>query len=431
MALRAAGDFYHSGGSPVVGEYWSHSDAAGRLELDLPPEAVLIAISEQGYPTEQLGPWEPAEVPREVVVRLHPYPHVRGRVLAYGEPVEGARLSLGYVTPEFVTLQAGFPVRFLRRDGLATTDAEGRFACPIERDKRNYVIMAQLPGWARGELHVIQEDATPPQDCVVELTHGGVITGHVQPPAGRSPKGLVVAASCGDGRPLVTRCDEQGVYRLEGIKPGSWEVRALLEEPSGEVMSVAQREEDKQFRWNAEVIDGETTTVDLDGRGLIDCQLYGRLTLSGAPAEGFTVAMLPDRLDRYTNDRPAVPLDAAGRFVLPLPSGEHRITVRGTLPTGQRIELVRELELEGERVDWSEDVPLGWVDVEVPPGEGELRLNLGHSYWEDTVSVYVRPDDEGRVRAPAPIGPVLLQRHQLFDGGMVWATVNKTEAKPR
>ena len=85
---------------------------------------MLIAISEQGYPSEKLGPWEPGEAPREVVVRLHPYPTVSGRVLAYGEPVEGARLSLGYVNPQFVTLRAGFPVRFLRRDGLATTDAK-------------------------------------------------------------------------------------------------------------------------------------------------------------------------------------------------------------------------------------------------------------------------------------------------------------------
>ncbi|MEM7306106.1 MAG: carboxypeptidase-like regulatory domain-containing protein, partial [Planctomycetota bacterium] len=431
MPLLAEGYEVAEGGTWIVGENLRPADGEGRLLLDLPPGSIRLFVRRRGYQSVYFGPWTRDEIPAELTVELEPEPRLEGRVVAYGEPVAGARIDLAYHRDGFIPLRYGFPMRFLRNDArLVTADADGRFSCAFDPDWKHVFVLARAPGWARGEAELDLTADAATTGIELQLTHGGTVAGTVTPPLGHGPKGLVVAATCGDGRPVFVRTDELGDYRLEGLMPGSWHVEALLEEPSGEIMSIARTDEQKDFRWNVDVADGETSRLDLDARGLAGAELSGRFTVDGEPPAGFTAARLPGRFERYTDDRPAVELDEDGRFALQLSSGKSLILLSGTLPDGERIEVIRELHLEGGPADWEEDLRLGWVDATVKQESGRLRMHVGS--WEgDRVSVYLDAGPDGRVQGAAPIGKVSIQRQRVLDARSSWWTVSQVEAVER
>ena len=81
----------------------------------------------------------------------------------------------------------------------------------------------------------------------------------------------------------------------------------------------------------------------------------------------------------------------------------------------------------GLRIDWEEDVTLGRLEVQVEPGTGTIRLHVGRNDRGPHTSVYVEPDADGRVNAPAPTGSVAIQHRVVVDSWAHWSTVRQID----
>ncbi|MBK8180272.1 MAG: sigma-70 family RNA polymerase sigma factor [Planctomycetes bacterium] len=286
MPLGAEGHQFEAGGSMIVGQGWSRSGADGEVLLDLPPFAARLVVRHGGYETAQLGPWLPTQMPASLTLPLRPRPVLEGRVSALGEPVEGAEIVLATRPRGRVPIQAGFPLRLICYPPQEVrTDADGHFVCPVDPEWSEVFVLASAPGWARGETGVALEAGKGRRGIEVALTRGGTVTGRVTGNDASTARQYVVAASCGDGNPLVTRTDGDGAYRFDRVRPGPWRVVALLEEPSTELISMARTPEDADFRWNVEVVNDKTVILDLDARALLETQLFGRFSSTERPRQ--------------------------------------------------------------------------------------------------------------------------------------------------
>ena len=74
--------------------------AAGLFTVPLPLEEFALTIEAPGFHVLRTEPLDPGEVSEELVLELRRAPGVRGRVLAAGRPVRGARVTIRPVRPE-------------------------------------------------------------------------------------------------------------------------------------------------------------------------------------------------------------------------------------------------------------------------------------------------------------------------------------------
>jgi len=116
-----------------VGEVWTETDAHGRAVLAVPDAEFVVGVSAPGYRMHRSEPLMPERAPTSRAVALEPKPMLRGVVVHGGSQVSGARITVGQRHAEFVPLEAGFPLRmFIAERDVAMSDAEGRFALPID-----------------------------------------------------------------------------------------------------------------------------------------------------------------------------------------------------------------------------------------------------------------------------------------------------------
>lgn len=320
----------------------------GVIRLSVPQDTFQVAASAPGYEHHYGdGPLEPESAPATIEVRLTAQPMLRGRVLAEGEPVEGAWVEVSQrMGPKFPILVQGFRTRlFNGGSGQATTDAEGRFEVPISEQSdfsKGVHVVAGKDGWAVAEQEI---DAEPTRDIELVLTVGGAIEGTVLMPDGVSAQGTVVAASNGNGRVLETRVDENGEYRLEHLAPGPWELKHL-EESSEMTMSVAQTPHPGQYQGDCEVRLGQTTEYDIDQRGS-RTSFEGTLTIDGLPAAGWSAILQPATPWGFERSGPATLLDAKGGFSLTITAEKAQLVLESSAD-GDHRSLSRDYDLNGQ-----------------------------------------------------------------------------------
>ncbi|MFT6108412.1 MAG: hypothetical protein ACJA2W_001324 [Planctomycetota bacterium] len=424
VMLEDGGSMFVGGGRPFPGQSWKYTDAQGRIDVEVPAEKCSISASLSGYDGERAGPWESVDIPAELRIELQPDPAVEGRVLAYGKPVGGAKVLIGQRIDGFVLLEQGFPVRFFNHsDQGVETDAEGRFSCPVDPEWTELTLVAFPESFASGEIDLTVVAGEGARSVVIEVTNGGAIEGTVTPPPGGVAEGLIVAASNGDGHPQMTRVLADGTYRHEGLGPGPWHVEVMETEPTNDTRSIAQTDEQKDFKFNVDVVDGKTATLDLDARSLAQAELFGTLLIDGQPAAGFVASVTSDRYQQYSDDVPATEVDGSGEFVLQVPNGDCEVHFVGTLGTGHRIEIIRLFNFKGVRVDWSEDVQLGRLQANVAPSSLEHRVIRGGNRDADREFVLLSPAKDGKIDAPSPIGDVWIQTLQTHSFGRMWTTI--------
>jgi len=319
----------------------------------------------------------PERAPTSRAVALEPKPMLRGVVVRGGSQVSGARITVGQRHAEFVPLEAGFPLRmFIAERDVAMSDAEGRFALPIDDAHVEVSVLARSGDYATGEAMVTLVTGHGADGVVVELTGGGAVEGMLLPPPGVNPRTLVVAASRGDGFPVWTRPDAGGRYRLERLTPGPWRIEGRDREPAREVLSTANRPEEMQFRWNVDVREGVTAHCDVDMRDQGAVALHGRFLIDGAPARGWRVALELREPVFGRAELPTATLDDAGRFVLTAPAGRYDVQLTGTLGAGAAradVTALREVELRGPRLEWESNLTTGALRGSVEPSLRCLR----------------------------------------------------------
>ena len=414
----------------IPGQDWIESDADGQALVPLPPEPFTLQFSRRGYKPNQLGPFEPASAPRELLLELERAPHISGRVLLRGEPVAGMQITIAQHIPGFVPREAGFPIRFFT-SGLqhVESDAEGRFSAPVGEDWIDVTVLATGAQHAAGETELTLEAGRGASGVEVELFEGGSLSGRVLPPEGRSAHGLVVAASRGDGHPVWARADAEGRFRLEHLAPGSWRVEGREREPVPELFSVANRPEDKEFRWNVEIVDGREQRFDVDMRGQGAVELSGRFLVDGAAPVGWSAELVPGMDELQRESLPAVELDSAGDFRLTAPAGRYDLRLLGQLEGGAKVEVLRELRLTGPRQEWRGALATGLLRETIDREASEVRLVRGR-YDSGEREITLVPLAESELHARVPVGSSSLQvQTGRTDWGPAWTRLRQVEVR--
>lgn len=412
ITLLEGESLFHGGGRPVPGGSWRRVDARGQRAVDVPDERFRVTVSADGYLAGRAGPFERETTPAEVVVTLEAEPAVTGRVTAGGRPVPGASVYLAQRADGFLPREAGFTQRhMLRRHEHWTTDEDGRYSATIDPDWEMATVMVIPPAGSEelsnGELQITLDPEGGFEDADVDLVAGASIEGTLVPPPGEMVESMVVAASRGDGFHVWMHPDGEGRFRFDGLTPGDWRVEGRLRAPAREILSVARGEE-REFRWNALVESGGVARVDVDMRQQGMVEVHGRLLVTGASAEGWSVRVeeLSQQIERTV--RPAVEIDSSGFFTLQLESGTRELVFEGELPGGARAKITRTLEVVGPRTEWEGELGVAsWSAKDLPKGK-PLRLIKGYNTGAQEI-VRFEANEEGGFEGLVPVGKSSLQ----------------------
>ena len=331
----------------------------GRVHVPLPERPFALVAMAEGYATAELAALDPDTVPDELALELRRLALVSGRVLADGEPLDGAIVQLVRVArPGSVDYIDGFPARL---DGTelqgAQVGADGRFALAITT-RGSFALFAEHPGFAAAELGPLELDPERAVKMDIELGLGGAVEGRVLVPTGESPAGVLVRVSRGDMRVHEGVADAAGRYRIERLAPGPYMVQATRERRgqdlafSATAVDSADGVETTVFAWAFEVRAGETTRHDVDlqrqGRGGIE----GRVRVDGRVPAGAARLVPCERpwMERSFETR-EVELDADGGFAFPEPRpGRYRVVVAFHAGALAGSELVRTVEVANDPV---------------------------------------------------------------------------------
>lgn len=341
MSLLEAGEDVATISASPFG-YTRHQD--GIVPLQRPATAFSIRVLASGYRSRSLGPFDPASVGPEINATLDPVATIRGRVVAAGKPIAGARVSLvrrvgnedGFAS---VALIAGaFPSEFAGVAGVipATTDSDGSFAIAPNGDGE-FRVHAAARGFGSASSGIFSYSvSSPPSEFEVDLAPAGAIEGVLLGDSTEPVARRVVGASIGDGFVRTLRTDGDGRFRFDDLEPGEWLVALSATEidpswgASGFVLG-ERAPEPPAHAVRVFVREGETSRVTLDLRTATRPVLRGIIRVENeAPApHSVTAVEIEDSGQRIATARTArttampdgsfeLMLDRAGRYALHL-----------------------------------------------------------------------------------------------------------------
>ncbi len=359
-------------------EPWVRS-VAPPVRIDVPASAFRVLVSAEGHDEVALGPFEPGSAPPALDVTLRRLPPATGRVTADGRPVAGAKVELfGLASARHRVTRGGFRLRTEPvASAVATTDAEGAYRLTARR-AGTYVVRAEAAGRAAAEIGPLELDPRSGASALdLTLTPGGAIEGRVLAPAGAEPTGLAIGASRGDvhGRTVVVGPD--GAFRFERLTPGPWRVEIVRDVDAPVVRSSTGASD--AWTSNCAVVEGRTTTFDLDLRGAGSTRVRGRWSVDGLDDATWTAFLrrgtLADPGPSRGVDR--VPVAADGTFELVAPEpGAYLLGIEHDDFPGAGVIAMRELDLDGGELDWSETLRVGAASVRFPPGAPHTPADL-------------------------------------------------------
>jgi len=263
-------------------------------------------------PKERAASTAPARSTASVERRFAPAAKVRGRVVASGTPVPGARVTLwrDWAGDEATSWCTVCP------SVATTTDALGRFELNRQREDE-LSVRVEASGFAT--LDVELQD-TPGGDgaheLALELAPGGALEARVRMPPGRCDEGVIVAAAHEDGYLRTQRTAEGGHFRFENLAAGAWTLsRArfdLGDDPFSCWALDAIARDGVTLR--CEVRAGETTSLELDMSSETPAVLRGAFFVNDAPATGWLVGAHPATGVLTEDDFLSSVLDERGEF---------------------------------------------------------------------------------------------------------------------
>lgn len=283
---------------------------------------------------------------------LRPGLSVSGRVVdERGEPVAGAEIFLA--DHPWYQITAGEPVRTGEDGSFLVTGLTPGIWLP--RAEKEGLIQAEP------DLRLDLIDSV--SGLEVPMMAAAVVTGRIHGlDAGELAKLRVTATRVGAVGPWPTGdVDSEGEFRLEGVGPGAWRVRATL----GEDEAMVER--------LVEIAVGEREArLDLDLSGRL--VLGGRVTLGGEPVAGAMVMVTSLEPSRFAHTLTGV--DGGFRLARLVP-GRHWLTIHGLEPAFRH---ALEVELDGDhevRIELAESEVAGRViDAETGAALGDATVQL-------------------------------------------------------
>jgi protocatechuate 3,4-dioxygenase beta subunit len=360
-----------------------------------------------------------------------------------GHPVEGARILVGLEGTSSITLDDGSrgrtppPVR-IRTDATGSFNVQGLAPGPTPIAARS----PHLAPWV-GNAEVVS-DLTTRVDITLEA--GAAVTGCVRDSGGSPAEGIWVSVGrYGEFTSSGMTTSSDGTFRLEGLSPGTFDVRAF---------DRSQGEDEKTFAlgpgqvawWDATLSkNGAVSGYVLDHRGLplegwrvgaVEANRFGshhrssrtdpegRFTLENFPQEG--VFWIEVREADWKADPAAIVKDyevGGSDIVIRIPEeGVRSAWIRGRLldEAGQPVERSRVvLQRRDERGTWTygPDAETGAFEI------GPLQPRLLRVYFDSTESgKTAQPDIELSPGETVDLGVITLRR-----GGRVQLTVIRSD----
>jgi len=399
---------------PALGRRGEHDQ--GRARLHAPTEAFVVVCDAPGYRVAQRGPFTPEATPATLEFELEREPGLRGRVTSHGAPLAGARVTLHDADPKKHIDHDGYP-SFVLPAALDEThsDAEGRFVLRA-RERGEFVVRAEAEGQAAADVGPFAyEPAQGRTDLELALTSGGAIEGRVFMPAGREAAGVIVAVNRGDAHARTVRSGADGSFRFEGLTPGHWRVaRGQLEVGDGSGTAYEQSGR-VEIDFNCTVVDGETTTCNVDLRDWQPCVLDGLLTVNGAAAAGWDLEVWPAGRSAIVGDLPTTSTDSAGHFRLDFEEAARvRLVFSPPRESARGGTLAFELELHPGDNPWKMDLALGTLTGTLGAARGAGAFYYASAPGQEPVCMLpLTPDADGRFTLPfVPAGRGTLEHAQ-------------------
>lgn len=311
---------------------YAKTDADGAASMEVPRSAFDIEVTSAMHETVKVGPFDGETIPEIGPIQLVRKPCLRGRVVGCPpEQAAGARITVFTRDPNAPKSErSGFPrSSTVQIAPIRFADDAGVFTIPlgtIEPGATTVVVRAEIAGYAPGHVELPVPLAIDAEPVEVPVTRGGAIEGRVTPPAFRSPAGLVVVAGNDDTEFLTTRVEEDGTYRIENLRPGTWRAAVAFTEPSEMTLFGANPPRTPP---DIDVREGQATRVDLAYAvaGLVSIE--GIVRFGGNAQRGTRISIMPPeavktlaRVDRarmaYADVRPsgkfAVEMEVPGTY---------------------------------------------------------------------------------------------------------------------
>ncbi|MDP6989701.1 MAG: carboxypeptidase-like regulatory domain-containing protein, partial [Planctomycetota bacterium] len=320
----------------------------------------------------------------------------------------------------------------------ATTDGDGAFT--LEGVLPGQVeVQGRAEGFATSVSALV--DLRPREHVEgVELflTAGGTLTGEVigddERPAASATIQLV---HMGEFEIRFTTTDSEGLFRLENLDPGDYQVNAMPR--ASRMIEMADGESDSLGKLVAElktamveISEGEETHVVLGTPAQDPVEVSGRVTLDGEPYSPAFVTFFREGGDDLSKTRPAT-TDDEGRYTITVDgAGSYLALVQqmsGALGGQSSVEFTVEVP-EGSSFTRDLELPLGRISGLVRGSDGspapEERVTLlpggaAHTgmFWGGRFHGEVRTDEEGRfdLRGLAP-GEYVLAVGGMAGGGL-------------
>lgn len=407
--------------------------------LRVPSDPFVILVDARGYALAKEGPFLPEEAPEILTVDLVPEPGVRGRVMADGNPVRAARVSLRRSNPLEHIEHKGYPALVSpQKEDETFTDAEGRFTLRL-RESESYVVRAEASGWAATDTGRLELDPRFGRaDLELVLGHGGALAGRVLVVAGRDPAGVIVAVNRGDAFPRTVRADALGGFRFEGLTAGPWQLsRGAMEvNPKSGGSSFSAAKTPTVIPFNCTIRADETTYQDLDLRDWEPCQLSGVLLVNGAPAEDWVVSAWPGAQESMVGIPPSTATAADGSFALTVDeAGALRLAFSppAELGTQGRIDALTELD-PGEN-EWRADFAMGRLSgrcLSPIAVDGQSLFYTSAPGVRPSCWLPILPDERGNYALPfVPAGKGSIRRLSQANDDWSWSTLLETEIPAR
>lgn len=234
----------------------------GLYDLPLPSVAFDLEVEADGFLPARFEELRPETVGARFEVTLDTAPRLKGRVVADGRPVAGARVTLhrsfegrGYWRDEFACVYDAASEREV------ACDERGRFELTCRSQERVW-LRASSAGYAIGELGPL--DPLTAGELTLELTVGGSLEGRVLLPDGADATGVLVGINHGDGHPRTLRAGPEGRFRFDALAPGPWQVLRQDAEIDPSSTTTMSTDEPHEIEWSCTVEAGRTTRYDLD-----------------------------------------------------------------------------------------------------------------------------------------------------------------------
>ena len=350
----------------------SFKDEGGEFALrDLEQGTWKVVVRAEGFaPTAQVEVLLPRQDSTPLVFALAPAAGIAGKVLdPEGRPVSDAKVTLQVEASQSMQRLTGRLELPECRSG-----EEGEFLLSGLNPGKHSIYAAHAKYATSTPVSAEVSSGEVAEGIVLELRRGALLTGEVYGKDGRPSVGTrVIVQDTSTWEMTMARSDDVGFFRVENLRPGSWNVTAILDgSGSGDETATAAEDDDTatagfidNMRFTmVQLEEGEEEHVVLGAPPKDPVKVSGHVTHGDEPLDTGLLSFLREGAKGMESLK-MVSLDGEGRYEVELDSpGRYHVQVQITGGSSafqqHNVEFQETIpEKEEHRLDFS--LPLGSI----------------------------------------------------------------------